>query len=107
MKVWYFSGTVDVYVCTAIDIKYWSSGGGKNTLYHCVWCFASVSAIFPRGLGKNGFSLWVYVPRWHQEKKRESKQERVKNMKHGNENLFIYFGAAAALRPVLSIMCLF
>lgn len=26
--------------------------GGKNTLYHCVWCFASVSA-FSRGiLGK-------------------------------------------------------
>lgn len=29
--------------------------GGKNTLYHCVWCFASVSAFSHEVLGKMDF----------------------------------------------------
>lgn len=32
-----------------------SRAGGKIHLYHCVWCFASVSAFSHENFGKNGF----------------------------------------------------
>ena len=77
MKVWYFSG-IRVYI-------YWSNGGGKNTLYHCVWCFASVSALFPWELVKMDFHCehWydgVYA-KWLREREREGKWERERERK--------------------------
>lgn len=68
MKVWYFwvfsFGADGVVLCVG-----WV---GKNTLYHCVWCFASVSAFSHEDREK---WIWLRAEQHGKEWVREGKSE--------------------------------
>ena len=62
----------------------------ENTLYHCIWCCASVSA-FSHEIWKNGFDC-------EQQRETESERERMEGGRKGKRRdmktcSFIYFGA--------------